>query len=155
YRRAVDSAERFADGLAKRGEIKSWWKALAPRSTGYAAMAVNFLLIACLEKNKTLKRFNGWGAVAAAEMSTPASWFAFWSRWRVRAEEQAMQGTLVRDILGSPFRPVALDPAWRTPAIVHLARSLYEERRFEDTPVLADALEEAGCQEAAVLGHCR
>jgi hypothetical protein len=38
---------------------------------------------------------------------------------------------------------------------VQLARSLYEERRFEDMPVLADALEEAGCQDAAVLEHCR
>jgi biotin carboxyl carrier protein len=54
-----------------------------------------------------------------------------------------------------PFRPVALNPAWTTPAVVQLARSLYEERRFEEMSVLADALEEAGWKEAAVLEHCR
>src|SRR5262245_18676998 len=49
----------------------------------------------------------------------------------------------------------ALDPAWRTPEVLLLARSLYGERRFEEMPVLGDALEEAGCQDAAILGHCR
>jgi hypothetical protein len=67
--------------------------------------------------------------------------------------ELAAQTDLILCII--PFRPVILDPAWSTPAVVQLARSLYEERRFEDLPVLADALEEAGCQDAAVLGHCR
>jgi hypothetical protein len=57
---------------------------------------------------------------------------------------------------GRPPPPApALDPAWRTPEVLLLARSLYEERRFEDLPVLGDALEEAGCQDAAILEHCR
>jgi hypothetical protein len=72
-----------------------------------------------------------------------------------RFAEGAAQTHLLRDIFGNPFRPVTLDPTWKTPAVVQLARSLYEERRFTDMPVLADALEEAGCQDAAVLGHCR
>jgi hypothetical protein len=62
---------------------------------------------------------------------------------------------LLRDLFGNPFRPVTIDRTWMTPAVVQLARSLYEERRFEDMPILADALEEAGCQDAAVLEHCR
>jgi hypothetical protein len=61
----------------------------------------------------------------------------------------------LRDIFGNPFRPVTLDPTWRTPEVLLLARSLYEERRFEDMPVLADALEEAGCQNPDILAHCR
>jgi hypothetical protein len=61
---------------------------------------------------------------------------------------------LLRCII-NPFHHPALNPTWKTQAVVQLARSLYEERRFEDMPVLADALEEAGCQDAAVLGHCR
>src|SRR2546421_491710 len=51
--------------------------------------------------------------------------------------------------------PAPLAPSGGPPAVEQLARSLYEERRFGDMPVLADALEEAGCQEAAVLEHCR
>jgi hypothetical protein len=62
---------------------------------------------------------------------------------------------LLRDICGNPFRPVTLDPAWTTPTVVQLARSLYEERRFQDLPVLADALEEAGCQDQSILEHLR
>jgi len=38
---------------------------------------------------------------------------------------------------------------------VALARGVYEERAFERMPVLADALEDAGCGSAAVLAHCR
>jgi hypothetical protein len=72
-----------------------------------------------------------------------------------RSTERTKHVPLIRCIFGNPFRPVTLDPAWKTPAVVQLARSPYEERRFEDMPVLADALEEAGCQDAAVLGHCR
>jgi hypothetical protein len=51
-----------------------------------------------------------------------------------------------------------IDPfvrAWEGGAVVELARAIYEERRFERMPILGDALEEAGCLDAAVLAHCR
>jgi hypothetical protein len=69
--------------------------------------------------------------------------------------EQAEQAGLMRDIFGNPFRPVRLDPRWQTTAVVALARTIYEERRFQDMPVLADALEETGCIDEAILRHCR
>ncbi|HEY1381779.1 MAG TPA: hypothetical protein VGF55_33580 [Gemmataceae bacterium] len=65
---------------------------------------------------------------------------------------------MLRDIFGNPFRPVAVEPAWlawnhgTVPAI---ARRVYDERRFEDLPILADALEDAGCTNADLLAHCR
>ncbi|MFO0852374.1 MAG: hypothetical protein U0871_28010 [Gemmataceae bacterium] len=62
---------------------------------------------------------------------------------------------LVRDIVGNPFRPVAFDPGWRTSTAVALARQMYDARDFGLLPVLADALEEAGCDAAALLAHCR
>jgi hypothetical protein len=62
---------------------------------------------------------------------------------------------LLRDVFGNPFRPVALDPRWRTPTAIALARAIYEGRAFDRLPILADALQEAGCEEADVLGHCR
>ncbi|MFO0796468.1 MAG: hypothetical protein U0804_03265 [Gemmataceae bacterium] len=70
-------------------------------------------------------------------------------------QEQLAQSLLLRDIVGNPFRPVAFDPAWRTEAVVGLARGAYEDRAFDRLPVLADALEDAGCADAAVLAHCR
>jgi hypothetical protein len=39
--------------------------------------------------------------------------------------------------------------------VLRLARGIYEDRAFEQMPILADALEEAGCGEPAILGHCR
>ncbi len=62
---------------------------------------------------------------------------------------------LFRDIFGNPFRPVAFNPAWRSEAAVALARAAYEARNFTLLPILADALEEAGCDHADVLAHCR
>jgi hypothetical protein len=69
--------------------------------------------------------------------------------------EQAEQCALLRDIFGNLFRPVQMDPRWQTPTVVAMARAIYEERRFQEMPVLADALEEAGCTDEAILGHCR
>jgi hypothetical protein len=62
---------------------------------------------------------------------------------------------LVRCIFGNPFRPVTFDPRWRTRTVIDLARAMYESRDFAAMPVLADALEEAGCDDADVLAHCR
>ena len=62
---------------------------------------------------------------------------------------------LLRDIFGNPFRSVTLDPTWRTSTVVALANSIYEERAFEHMPILADALEDAGCTSADILNHCR
>jgi hypothetical protein len=68
------------------------------------------------------------------------------------------QADLLRDLLGNPFRPVSADPAWLTwngGTVRQLAEVIYEERRFVDLPILADALEEAGCTDEDILSHCR
>jgi hypothetical protein len=71
-----------------------------------------------------------------------------------QAEEVGQVG-LLRDIFGNPFRPVAVDPAWRTATVVSLAQAIYDERAFDRLPILADALEDGGCTNADVLDHCR
>jgi hypothetical protein len=62
---------------------------------------------------------------------------------------------LLRDIFGNPFRPTAFSRSWRTATAVALARRMYESRDFSAMPILADALEDAGCDSADVLDHCR
>ena len=47
------------------------------------------------------------------------------------------------------------DPSWRTSTAVGLARTMYESHDFAAMPILADALEEAGCDSPDVLAHCR
>jgi hypothetical protein len=69
-----------------------------------------------------------------------------------------LQCDLLRDIFGNPSRPVSADPAWlhrNDGAVLKLARAAYDERAFERLPILADALEDAGCADEALLGHLR
>lgn len=69
--------------------------------------------------------------------------------------ELAAQADLLRHIVGNPFRPVAFDPDWRTEHVVGIAAKMIEEQNFTTMPILADALEEAGCDSAEILDHCR
>ena len=45
--------------------------------------------------------------------------------------------------------------SWNSEAVPSIARRIYEERTFHLMPILADALEEAGCIHTAILEHCR
>jgi hypothetical protein len=89
---------------------------------------------------------------------------------------QPAKAALLREIVGNPFRPVALpyvgargrvnyrpgDPVrldadaacpWLTPTVLALTGRIYEEHDFGLMPVLADALEDAGCTDASILNH--
>ncbi len=69
--------------------------------------------------------------------------------------EATAQAGLLREVFGSPFRPVGFEDEWRTEAVVSLARGMYESRDFTVMSVLADALEDAGCADDDILPHCR
>jgi hypothetical protein len=72
-----------------------------------------------------------------------------------RAEE-AVQCDLYRDVVGYPFEPARLDLSpWRTDVVTSLAESIFSEQAFDRLPVLADALEDAGCEDCEILNHCR
>jgi hypothetical protein len=76
-------------------------------------------------------------------------------RYRARRAEEATQASLLRDIFGNPFRRVVFDSAWRTSTAVAIAKGMYESRDFGAMPILADALQDAGCDNDDVLSHCR
>jgi hypothetical protein len=73
--------------------------------------------------------------------------------------EGAIQAGLLRDLFGNPFRsPPAVAPAvlaWGDRTVVRMARAIYDERDFGRLPILADALLDAGCDDEALIGHCR
>jgi hypothetical protein len=111
-------------------------------------------------------------AYDAAEYAKCASaWYAQprWERGsRVRqlkaaAQERHRQSDRLRDIFGPlPFRAVAFDPTWRTPTVRALCEHAYDERQLPSRTldarllaVLADAVEEAGCNNEEVLSHLR
>lgn len=70
-------------------------------------------------------------------------------------KEKNLQADYLRDIFGNPFRPTVFDPAWQTNNAVALARTMYDARDFSAMPILADALQDAGCENATILQHCR
>src|SRR5262249_48886549 len=72
-----------------------------------------------------------------------------------QAQEYAGLSLSLRCIFGNPFPPVAVPPAWQTANVVALAQAIYDERAFDRMPILADALEDAGCANADILNHCR
>jgi hypothetical protein len=72
-----------------------------------------------------------------------------------RAWVRSEMAHLVSEVFGTPFRPVAFDLRWRTSAVRALAQGIYAERAFDQLPILADALQDAGCEDGEMLGHCR
>jgi hypothetical protein len=75
-------------------------------------------------------------------------------RKRSHDTEGLHQCELLRDIFANPFRPASIDPSWQTPAVVDLAKSIYDERAFGRMPILGNALDNAGCADAEILAHC-
>jgi hypothetical protein len=71
------------------------------------------------------------------------------------ALERKRQSGIIRDLLGNPFNPTALDPYWLTSTVLVLAAGIYCEKAFDRMPILADALEDAHCDDADILNHCR
>ena len=89
----------------------------------------------------------------------PWEWARLWTKQADRTAAPPFplseRSNMLRDVLGNPFRPVAVDPAWRTSTVVALARGIYDEKAFDRMPILADALQDAGCDNDDVLSHCR
>jgi hypothetical protein len=112
--------------------------------------------------------------VAASAATAAAGGGAWAAAWNVVSEvrramgttdparqraEGAIQAALLREIIPAPMWTLpALDPgilAWQDSLVRRLASGIYEGRDFTILPILADALEESGCDDFAILTHCR
>lgn len=66
------------------------------------------------------------------------------------------QARLVRCLFGPlGFRQLGLDPSWLTSDVLALSQCIYDERTFDQLPILADALTDAGCGDEDILNHLR
>jgi hypothetical protein len=157
-RAAVEAAERFADGCATRAELEAPYPAdhrggAAASWAGFAARCATLPdalraaeVVAATVPTVLRVSLKGRGPEADEEVE------------RRVADEKARQCELLRDLVGIPFRPVRIDPAWRRwngGCVQRLARVIRDEGRFDELPVLADALEDAGCDDPVLLDHCR
>jgi hypothetical protein len=98
------------------------------------------------------------GAFSAALPFLFSATFPFNALTAALKEELAEASRLLRELVGNPFRPVAAEPAWlrwNDGAVVKMAKAIDGAGRFADLPILADALEDAGCDNDDLLSHCR
>ena len=139
--RAVETVEQFADGLAAAEEVRRADHAMSRSAVvGKARAAVLWA---------TWGPWRGHDGLNSAVVTVTAFIAVVAGS---RAHELV---SVVRCIAGNPFRSVAFDPAWRTSDAVALARGIYDDRAFDRMPILADALQDAGCDNGDILTHCR
>jgi hypothetical protein len=141
-RRAVEIGERFADGECTDKERYEFSVHLSDRWEAWASDQAEqsgvYALCHCAVGN----------GLTLAHLGRV-------SRWIRGAALIGQQVCRLRDIFGNPFRPVAFSPAWRTDTAITLARQMYDARDFGAMPILADALQDAGCDSDDVLNHSR
>jgi hypothetical protein len=90
------------------------------------------------------------GRLGAAAMSSPAE-----PPFPLEALDAV---DLLREVFGNPFRTITINPAWLASeegTVAKRARAVYDQYRFDDLPLVADALERVGCTDADILAHCR
>lgn len=145
-RDAVEVAELFADGKADQSELL--------RASGMVSQAMTRLaesgfsgaaFRACLHTTDP----DPWVAAHAATWALSAVGAGYWR------EELTAQCELARCVLGNPFRPATAGPWRESVAVGQIVRVIADEGRFSDLPILADALEDAGCDDEDILKHCR
>ncbi len=154
-RDAVEVAERFAEGQANKAELEAAHNRISELGMGCLQMdapGVHERTAAGMVRETTkAKAFSG--AFMVTAYPVPLAGCVD----KVRGE--ALLCELIRCVFGNPFRtPPAIDRdwlKWNNGTIRTLATAIYEERRFEDMGVLADALSDAGCDSEEILGHSR
>jgi hypothetical protein len=142
-RKAIETGERYAEGLVNEEERQAAWEA-AQRVVENAVAEQQFEQAAgaadarrCVETTK----------YRIVRVENPES---VW---------QPEQCNILRELLGPlPFRAILFNPdwlAWQSGVVLKLAQAIYDERAFDRLPILGDALEESGCTDADILNHCR
>ena len=143
-RNAVDTAERYANGECDRATLQR-----AQRAANAVCNTRQYL-----DYDMDWSQSHAANLVALVNAGNAAMGAS--SAIRSRAGKGSrVQSHLLRDIFGNPFRPIAVDLAWQTSTVIGLAQGIYDERAFDRLPILADALEDAGCTEATILEHLR
>lgn len=134
-RRAVEVAERFVDGLATARELDSVRVDSRDAMSGQAGKTLLAVYLASLAANSD-ETFEGCEiCYNAVKLDIPAA-------------------ALLRCIFGNPFVWNHIIGGWHS-TVLAIAQTIYHERRFDHMPILADALEEAGCTNADIIDHLR
>lgn len=158
---AVEVGERFADGRATHAERDSvrWnLRHLQRRSPNVPQMLA---ILAC-ETDHRLRAQQAAACLVQAWTEAALGPNAHerqgseWKQWQAKHRRSICY--YLRDMFGNPFRTISVDSRWvewNDRIVPRLAQAIYDEYAFDRLPILADALEEAGCTDADILNHCR
>jgi hypothetical protein len=162
--KAVDVAELYADGQASSEALR-----VACQEAQLAeATELSRWQTALSEKNQQARHISDQNRII--EQTKLEYQAACCARWSAEEEAQraayviagmkdkANKALLLHDLFGNPFRTISINPVcfiWNDATLSKIAQAIYDERAFERMPILADALEDAGCDNADILNHCR
>lgn len=147
-RKALLVAEKFADGEVDKAKLAATEKRVRPMNAdGYfpklsaaASRAVGMVEAACGES-----AYNATFTMTAL-LPTPLA---------PGPKGGRMLCDLLRCVFGNPFTKPAFEKKWRSETVTALAEGIYADHAFDRLPILADALEEAGCDDRKMLDHLR
>lgn len=173
-REAYFLAERFAEGQASLDEIrqaharaKQSWMLLRGRDSfwreGDFKVCCRMSDVAYAMTNAIDPDIDPWQQACRTAMALHGSLqsavlplYAREMRWGL--DNQELQSNLIRDIFGNPFRRPRLDRTWlkhQAREAARIAASIYDDRSFDELPILADALMDAECPSEEMIAHCQ
>lgn len=120
--------ERFADGEVEDAELRDAWN-----------------------QASTARQEQTW---PLRPKEWARTWLTSYDGWLSPKDLQPV-ACLVREMFGNPFRRVRRKQSWLTTDVLLLAKGIYKERAYDRMPILADALQDAGCENEDVISHCR
>jgi len=182
--RAIDAVERFVDGNATSNELDTFHQHSKDCLTEATARneqseddgspeSLEIALFHCRAAliERTIDPF-GWATnyltgTRRAKAASISQWIVdcrYFRNWLAKKRNltkpardamRSLHCRLLRDIVGNPSHHVTFAPAWLTSTVLELTRLMYESRDFSAMPILADALQDAGCENDDILSHCR
>jgi hypothetical protein len=169
-RRTVEAAERFADDPSRGAELLAAQAEAAEAHRAWVtAWEAALILQGKLNRRRGLHAERAvieavqWAAGSAPGLDIERAYAYLWCAHAGTGSDEQVAALgryadLLREVFGNPFRLVAVEPdrlRWNHGSVPALARRIYGEGAFHDLPILADALEDAGCDNADLLAHCR
>ncbi len=136
---AVMVAERHADGMATDTELA-------------AARAAAWAVVGSISERVSLTTAHAAWNITWQSAYGAAFGADYYTEGFIQGAERC---AMMRHIIGNPFRSPIIESGWLTTSVIEMTEAIYSERAFDRLPLLADALEDAGCTDADILAHCR
>jgi hypothetical protein len=156
-RAAVEAAERHADGLLSDEELQAAFRqasraAIEIRGHRILPAATTLLFRRPRDPERLFRAAFLAGFAAGDDIGDVQLHI---HRGAGHPLDAPTRARILRCLLGNPFRPIASRVVEYPTHLVAWAHGIYDERAFDEMPILGDALDEAGCTDQPLLDHLR